>query len=372
MDQPSSFHKDELLQLAQEGFLTEAGYLANLARTPDFRTLLKNLENYAEFLSSGRITYFGDSFFKQLNSRNTLGFNETVETIQKVYNCLNLLAACDLFAGWSLPFDQLEKNRLEAVTKQAVREIGQSNTNAGGLLARKLNSGDATRVIQLLKILGCIAPDMTHCSQVSLGASGGTRDRSSIHQIPVMRYQQSNPLLRTPQPELISFTMDKQSVSDIVLIDNDPKMEGRYQKLNMERNVLALNLDAIQAMQNLRRQIDLKNTAARNFVVAFRIDHRMIPDAVEFLKHLGLIITNTADLVITIGAGHSDREFKGRLQKIEELNELLQTYNLQPLKIKWHRGNTPSEQRQNPIFGDPTYATYEILYCKLIRSRLPV
>lgn len=371
MDQPGSFHKDELFQLAKEGLLAEAGYLADLAQTPHFRALLETLEDYAEFLLSGRRTYFGDAFFKRLNGGTTLDFNETAEAIQKLRNCLNLLAACDLFAGWSLPFDQLQRNRLEALTEQAVREIGRSNTHVGGLLAQKLNSGDATRVIQLLKILGCIAPDMTHCSQISVGASGGTRDRSSIHQIPVMRYQRSNLLLRTPQPELISFKMDKQSVSDIVLVDNDPKMEGRYQKLSMEKNVLALNLDAIQAMEELRRQIDLKDTAPRNFVVAFRIDHRMIPDAIEFLKHLGLIISDTADLVITIGAGHSNAEFKGRLQKIEELNELLHTHHLQPLKIKWHRGNTPSEQRQNPIFGDPTYATYEILYCKLIRSRLP-
>ena len=124
-------------------------------------------------------------------------------------------------------------------------------------------------------------------------------------------------------------------------------------------------------METLRRHIDANNAAPRNLVVAFRIDHRMIPDAVEFLKHLALIIEETADLIITIGAGHTNEEFKGRLQKIEELNETLHTYHLKPLKIKWHRGNNLSEQRQNPIFGDPTYATYEILYCKLIRSRLP-
>ena len=165
--------------------------------------------------------------------------------------------------------------------------------------------------------------------------------------------------------------MDKQFASDIVLVDNDPKMEARYQKLNREKGILALNLDAIQAMETLRRHIDAKDAAPRDFVVTFRVDHRMIPDAVAFLKHLALIIADTADLIITIGAGHTNGEFKGRLQKLEELNALLQTHDLQPLKIRWHRGNNPSEQRQNPIFGDPTYATYEILYCKLIRSRLP-
>ena len=283
---------------------------------------------------------------------------------------INLLAACDLFAGWSLSLDAMKQGTLREHTAKAIRDLADSRPDGslGPLLAQKLNSCDATRVIQLLKILGCIAPDLIGSSQLSLGASGGIRDRYSIHRMPVIEYSRHNPLLRVPAPQSIAFGQESHSVEDIVLVDNDPQMQERYTKLNREANMLALNQDTMIALETLRNRIATGDTKPRDLVVAFRIDHHMIPDAAEFIKQLRQVTADTADLVITIGAGHTNKEFKGRRSKISELEQVLQRQQLRPLRIIWHQGKSIAEQRSNPLFGAPTYATYEILHCKLIRE----
>ncbi len=137
-------------------------------------------------------------------------------------------------------------------------------------------------------------------------------------------------------------------MDDIVLVDNDPHMKRRYEKLNREANTLALNQDTMLALDTLRNRIAAGETAPRDLVVAFRIDHRMIPDAADFLEHLTRVIADRADLNITIGAGHTNKEFKGRRRKIKELESALLARNLKPLHIIWHRGTSLAKQRRSP------------------------
>lgn len=362
------FPGNDLLQLAQNGFLTEADNLAQIAQSPDFTRLLGYFENYQEFLSTGRHEYFNNRFFEALSTDQVIDITGDSEDFIRLKHAINFAAACDLFAGWSLSTDSLKITKLRDQVKQSIRDLGGSQNHAGEILARKLNSGDASRVIHMLKIFGWVASDMTHSQQLSLGASGGTRDRYSIHQIPAPRYQRPNPLLREPTPEMVSFDVSRQTANNIVLVDNDPKMQHRYEKLNEEPNILALNLDGNHALDELKKRIANSEVEPRTFVLAFRIDHRMIPDSNEFLCRLGSVIDDAADLVVTIGAGHNVNEFKGRREKISELFTSLTQHDLKPVIIRWHSGKTLSAQRKNPVFGSPTYATYEILYCKLSKS----
>ena len=360
----------ELFRLAQEGFLAEADHLARLAETPDFKTLLEFFEDYPDFLRSRRNGFIADCLSGHLKELDEIDFASAPEPILKLTNAFNLAAACDLFDGWTLPLDSLEAENLANHVKRAIREQAEDQGKVAAMLARKLNSGDASRVIHMLKLCGWIAPDMTGSAQLSLGASGGTRDRYSIHQIPKIHFHRYNPLLRKAKPESITFELENMAAHDVVLVDNDPKMAERYEKLNASNGVLALNLDANRALEELAARIDRKELRPRDFVVAFRIDHRMIPDSDSLLQLLGSVIADTAALVITIGAGHTNSEFRGRLEKIEELREALRRRGLNPKKIKWHRGSSLPEQRGNPVFGAPTYATYEILYCTLKQSAL--
>ena len=366
---PPQNDEHNLFQLALAGYLAEAGCLAKLAETHSFRTLLEIFEGYPAFLESRR-DYFGETSLNTLLNINTIDFDESSEILHKLKRCINLAAACDLFEGWTIPINNFDNKHLCNYVHDAITELKRKQKNVGSQLAAKLNSGDACRVIHMLKIFGWVAPDMTTSAQLSLGASGGIRDRYSIHYMPVIRYQRQNILLREPIPELVSFELEKKTANDIVLVDNDPKMRERYATLNAEPNILALNQDAYNSLKELAIGVETKEIIPRNFIVAYRMDHRLIPDAGYFLKLLAPVISNYADLIITIGAGHSNEEFKGRLKKINELMATLETLELNPVKIKWHRGKSLSDKRENPIFGEPTYATYEILYCKLIKSNL--
>lgn len=363
---------NELLQMAYDGFFTEADTLAEIAVIPDFRRLLIDFEDYPKFLLSGRHEYFSNRFFDELKTHKIIDFNLASEDILKLRHVINLAAVCDLFSGWRLAIGALNAKQLRDQVKKAVKDIGQSKSKTAAILARKLNSGDASRVIHMLKLFGWVEPDMANSQQLSLGASGGTRDRHTIHQMPVLRFQRNSPLLRESIQEMVSFGMNQQTAGNIVLVDNDPGMRDRYQKLNEEPDVLALNLDVNKALEELRGQIDNNNVAPRTFVLAFRIDHRMIPDTASFLRNLGAVIADTADFVVTVGAGHTNNEFRGRLEKISELTTSLIDRGLNPVKIRWHSGNTLAEQRSNPIFGEPGYATYEILYCKIKKSALMI
>ena len=369
MDNITRFTDNKLFEIAYNGFSSEVGILARIADAQNFRQLLENFENYPKFLSSHIHDFFGSRFYDELNNLKTIDFNKPTKDLLLLTNAINLAAACDLFTGWNLHLDKLQTDSLIDQLEHSIKDISKSKGQAAQILARKLNSGDASRVIHMLKLFGWIAPDMTNTQQLSLGASGGTRDRHSIHhQIPALRYQRHNPLLREPLPEMVSFNVEQQTATDIVLVDNDPKMHHRYHKLNEEPNILALNLDANNALDEIKNRIDNCLLAPRRFVLAFRIDHQMIPDAADFLHRLGSVIDETADLVVTIGAGHNISEFRGRLDKIDELIVSLTDLGLNPVKIRWHHGKTLSEQRNNPIFGAPAYATYEILYCKLAKS----
>lgn len=362
--------ESELFNFSHGGFLTEAECLAKTAAAPDFKRLLKIFGNYPEFLASSRHEYFSERFFDEIRTSKTLDFCTSSEDLRRLKQVINLAAACDLFNGWSLAVDALDAHQLRNQVKQAIKDIGKPRQQTSAILATKLNNGDATRVIHMLKILGWLAPNMENNPQLSLGASGGTRDRYAIHQMPALRYQQNNPLLSNPIQEMVSFATLQHAAGDIALVDNDAEMGERYRKLNEEPNLLALNLDVLAAMKELKSRIDRKELAPRKFVVAFRIDHRMIPETGKFFRCLGGVIDDTADLVITIGAGHTNQEFKGRMDKIGEIGKSLTDFGLNPVQIRWCCGDTLAEQRGNPVFGEPTYATYEILYCKLSRSAL--
>ncbi len=108
----------------------------------------------------------------------------------------------------------------------------------------------------------------------------------------------------------------------------------------------------------------------RNFIVALRIDHLMLPDVEDFLRRLSLIIEQTADFFITIGAGYTTDEFRGRVMKMGEIFHSLREKGLNPIRIILHGGGTFEEQRNNPYFGQLSLSTYEIIYCKLDRHKL--
>ena len=143
--------------------------------------------NYSEFLTSNRENCFEPFLFGTWLERKVVSFDDSSESVRGLSACINLAAACAVFGGWTLPIDSLERSRLRATVDESINLAKEQHQNAAAVLAAKLNSGDASRVIHMLKLLGWIDPDLTASAQLSLGASGGTKDRHAIATFPVRR-----------------------------------------------------------------------------------------------------------------------------------------------------------------------------------------
>lgn len=356
--------------IAHDGFASEVKLLQLMEKYPYFNELGKSFENYAEFLDTSRERYFGSECLDSIKLAGMVQMGEVTDCMAKSVGAINLAAVCSLFSGWKIPRTVLQSRKLYDLLEESITQLGPDKEKATGFLANKLNIGDTCRVIHMLKMFGLLPTDISDRPHISFGASGGIRERTGIHQMPKTLNHQANALLRDPTPESIEFDITNTHPEDLILVDNDPDMSTRYTKLNKERNILALNMDALEAMDMIRTKIDDKGISARTLVSAFRLDHRMIPDCPVFIDRLGSIISDSASFIATIGAGHSNEEFLGRKRVMNALLNILQDRGLDPKLFIWHRGTSATEQRRNPIFGSPAYATYEVLFCTLQRDAL--
>ena len=162
------------------------------------------------------------------------------------------------------------------------------------------------------------------------------------------------------------------SAKNIVVSDNDPQRRELYLSLNKvkNQNIIGLNIDAYDALTKLPELEKLHNIGSRNLIVALRIDHRMFPDIYRLFKLISLSMDQSADLIITMGSGHTLDEFEGRINKIKEIFEYLKTLKLEPTLIKLHNEGTLEQQRSSNSFSLATITTYQILHCKLKKKIL--
>ena len=115
--------------------------------------------------------------------------------------------------------------------------------------------------------------------------------------------------------------MIPQVAKNIVISDNDPQRYELYQLLNNEKNrdITALNIDAYAALAKLAEYVNSHKTDPRNLIIALRIDHRMLPDIPQLFRLIYLSMDQSADLIITIGSGHTIDDFKGLKMRIPGL-----------------------------------------------------
>lgn len=365
--------QDTAFNIAFSGYLCELDLLVRMVHSDYLMKLLPSLLDYPEFLSRGRRTLFGphplDLFCD--NEGVISGTNEQPRT-KELFACANLAACCHLFAGWTIPLGSLEGHQVGQYCQYAISQIGGGQFEQTRMMANRLNNGDAARVVQTLKILGLIDVNSSRYRQLSLGASAGARDREAIHQTPVIRAAVPGAdgiTAKTRWNELppIAFGVLPAVVQDIVLVDINPNLKQHYEQLNAMENagVLALNQDAYDALGHLAAMIGENRVMPRDLVVLFRMEPVMLPDIDRFVDLLDPVIAETADLVISIGAGDATEEFADRLAKMDEISASLSRRGMKPVRIKWCRGNTVEQQRDNPLFGLAAYASFEILYCKL-------
>jgi hypothetical protein len=360
--------QDELIR----GFSIEADGFCAIAANPMFKELIGRFSDYTEYLVERNKTCDSNELVARLSGRTMIvdAISDEPAVMDILYTA-HIAVCCELFRGWLLPLNRANRNSMRDFVAQKLEPYCLEGAQSIDRMMNRLHTGDAVRTMQILRLLGLITEAPGYYTQLSFAAGAGTRDIRGLHVIPEIttsgtdgEYPDSN--------EAVLFDASHSRVKGIILIDNDPSAGPRYDALNTNRRdwVIAMNKNADLAMRELPELLKERNMSSPNLVVGLRIDHRMIPDIREFMEHIANLITQSADLVITIGAGDTVDEFKGRVETIKGIFSLLEEKGMKPVRVVLHGGGTYEEQRNSICFGLASLATYEILYCRLDREKL--
>ncbi len=377
MSQHMVFSYDQMLTAAREGYGLEAQRLARIAAGKDFAAILARFQDYPAFLRGKEARQLAKKAAKQWSKSrrgNRLTLSATTPGIlEELLAHAHVAACCYLFAGSSFKREQLVPQYLEMLAQNLVQStIGGDPRNIRTLM-HTLHNVDAIRNVHLLKLAGLLQRKNESCFQLSLGAGHGSRDLAAIHQVPTISDGGVLGLVggAAAAPNLM-FNSTCPKPNDVILVDNDPDYEAYYQELTREEKggVSAIREDTYRALEVCPDWMRERSLPLRNLVVAFRIDHRMLPDVDRFFALLSPLVEEGADFVMSMGAGHDLEEFQGRQDKLDEIVDGLTARGMAPVRMYLHQGKTMEEQRARPAYGAISFATYEVVHCKLDKQRL--
>ena len=371
MTQNPRFTDQDIYDIARVGFLYELGKLIEITRSAGFRVLLPAFLSYKSFLARGTKRFFSrDVIDNLLSAPRLIDATNCPTDAQNIFLCANIAACCEIFSGWTIPVNNLEITRTNEYLEMGLASAGMDKVSIGRSMADRLNNGDTVRVIQTLKLLGLLETDISSCHQISLGASFGNRDCHAMHLEPSITPTGAIAISEALPP--LRFNVIPGNPKDIILMDNDPVARPVYDRLNADgqRHVNAIVTDLYDGLGKLAQQVEDSEVTPRTMVAAFRIEPRAFTDVDQFLYLVSKVIAVTADLIMTIGSGDTTDEFKHRLDVLDGISLRLSENGMEPVRIKCYRGNSPDEQRANPVFGLNQYASYETLFCSLEKNKL--
>jgi hypothetical protein len=367
-------------QLAS-AYALEADAFGAIAMSPSFDGLISQFDNYGSYLKRlNKDSKHRETVRSLLENDGIIDTAVPTRDLAQLF-CVAQIAACsELFKGWKINFSQLNREGIRALVAQGSAGISnipeiplETRPDQYSEAQRQLLNGtniiqnvDTVRVLQVVKLLGLISTPASEVQQLSLGVGNGYRDLYGIHGVPCISKKQEG------TSAILDFDTLDQQAAHTVLVDSDPTYGNHFEALNRDEcgRVLALNIEAEQAIKILKSKQQGLDLSLRNFVVGLRIDHNMIPDAEKFLELIGTVIDSNADLMLTIGAGNKLSEFEGRLNCFDKLFAALTRIGLKPVRLLLHGRGSTQEQRGRPNFGQLAYTSYQILYCKLHRDRL--
>ncbi|HEB86982.1 MAG TPA: hypothetical protein ENI68_08215 [Gammaproteobacteria bacterium] len=355
------------------GYQFAADGIGAIAESGRFPELLSRFANYRKFLRNRNLRINSDKLVSHLShGTNVIYASNRDEALKEILYCAHMATCCEVFQGSSVPLDGLNRNTMRACADNILQPFQKADKNTLRPMSDRLENADAIMVIQILRLMGLVRIKSNNCKQLSFAAGNGVRETNGLHIQPAITRKNSTIARNGNKGNTILFEQEIAKAANIILIDNDPAFTKHYATLNNdpESRVTGIIDDVAQAMDALPGILEGNGKGLRNFIAALRIDHLMLPDVEDFLRRLGLIIEQTADLVITIGAGYTTDEFRGRITKMDEIFNSLKEKNLNPVRIILHGDGTFEEQRNNPGFGQLSISTYEIIYCKLDRRKL--
>lgn len=361
-------HKDTFSKIAKS-YMVDAEGLGAIGEAGMLAETLPDFINYRDFLKRNNKITNTEKLIKKLSGdTGIIDATNKSPQLKRVFYYAHLAACCEMFCGWQLPLQSINRVDMQQYVQQSLSSFTASSSSNEAELIKRVHVSDAVRSIHVLRILGLLKLSSSNSRQLSFAAGAGDRDLDGVHMTPAISTQSN--LLNTSSN--ISFNRHVDSPENLILVDNDPDFESRYKKLS-EANptwMLALNEDADSAMKKLPIMMHERNWKPVNLVVGIRIDHRMIPDIRLFFSQLKPLLDERADLVFTVGAGHSLDEFRGRRKLMQAMFDFFKKRGMAPVKIIMHRGETLEEQRLCPSFGVSNFTSYEILYCKLLKKKL--
>ena len=355
---------DELIN----AYLSEAFGVSKIIDSPRFSGLLEQHIDYDAYLSINRNSNASRDFSSYLRKKGGIIYtNDKNPFFMNALHSSHLSACCELFNGHSYTKQQLETSNFSYIIKNWLSTY-KNNEAMLAKLGSPLHTLDAVRTIQILRTLSLVTIRTPNIQQISIGAGPANKDITSIHSLPKITYSNAK---NTDDSELL-FEMVPVKAGNIIVSDNDPQRKILYNKLSNtdNSNVIALNIDTYEALEESSTLVKNDKIEPINFIVALRIDHRMLPDIQLFFKLISKCMDQSADLIITMGSGHNIDDFKGRVNKLNEIFDFLFKLKLKPSLIKLHGEGSLEQQRSSCGFSTSSITTFQILHCKLKKKIL--
>jgi len=340
-------------------YLAEVRELIHVVERPDFEQLLTCLADYAFYLATSSTDRLGHKLVVESAPDERI-FDVATTTQTQVLKALamaQLAACCYLLHGSRIKRQQLCRDALEMMAEQFVESLASKSDEYLKRIDHKFHVMDSIRSMQLLRVLGLVTRSTHEIYQIGFGSADGTRDVLGLHLIPSIRQVTSD------KSVMLELSIDKQLVSNIIITDSNPLYAEQYDELNNDssNNITAINQDTMTVLKHMAGATDV----SRNLVTALRIEHRMIPDVYEFLAQLGKYVTHECDFMLSIGAGDTCDDFRGRIICVNELFSALEDAGMRPFLFKFHDSGDIEHQWASLKYGNPSASTYQLLYCRL-------
>jgi hypothetical protein len=359
-------------ELIHKAYLHHAEGVIAALLSPLALELLDRFRDYPGYQRMMRKRNVGGRSLRMLFGENSdIWMQGTGKSYSDFLFTTHLAACCELMNGMRIPQNNISRQAFF----DALATLKTPANSQGTMLEDEINvrfhSMDAVRTMQILRYLGLITRNTEHFKQLSLGAGSGIKDIRSLHLIPrIQRLEIVNGAGHKEKALLFETVIGY--VSDVVIADGDKQHAQYYEELRRlpKPKVMTYIEDLSDTLDRLPDELAIHGWEARNLLVMLRIDHRMIQDVRVFFRLVTPLMEDGADLIVTIGSGHSLDEFEGRLRKLDEIASLLEELGMRPVRIRMHKNGSLAEQFHGNLFGISGGVTFEIIHCKLDKAKL--
>lgn len=355
-------------------FRREAELLSKIVQSKNSQNIFDRFIDYNSFLDtlpSGEIAY--EKILKATNASGIIHNAIDNPVFRDAIYTSHLAACCSLFQKSSFFPDQLTKKELILLINNMLSSHKNADANTLANLGAGFHILDSIRTMQILRCLGLVSIKTEHIRILGLGTGGGDKEVWTMHVTPTINHVSLNkPIEGRDDKYALQFDIKTEYIKDAVIIDSDPQQKDKFKQMaTIEKpKIVCFNEYNDSALEQLPETQITRQMDSRNMVTAIRFDHRMFPEVDAFIKNVKASIADEADLIISIGSGHTIQEFKGRTEKIQEFFKSLTRLGMKPVIIKLHGKGALRKQWDSPNFGLPGTTTFQILYCRLIKSKI--